>query len=101
MYFANFRYFWPKKGRMLSDLSSEARFGILSSFRIFEAPICYNLHLLIFDLPRIKKKNQIELAIIFFEIEFFRLDSESAPQNTAYKPVYEFDFEKNLKTGPP
>ena len=36
---------------MLSDLNSKTRFGILSSFRDFPAPICNDLHILIFQLP--------------------------------------------------
>ena len=36
-----------------------------------------------------------------FEIDIFRSDSESALQNTAHKTVYEIDFEKIPKTGPP
>ena len=36
-----------------------------------------------------------------FEIDIFRSHSESAPQNTANKPVYEIDFEKSPKTRAP
>ena len=43
-------FFLPKGGQMLSDLNSETRLGILSSFRIFLAPMCNDLHILIFRL---------------------------------------------------
>ena len=47
-------------------------------------------------------KMKIVFAISkFSKFIFFSCDSESAPQKTAYKPVYEIDFEKNPKTGPP
>ena len=41
------------------------------------------------------------MARIFLEIDIFESDSKSARQNTTYKLVYEIDFEKNAKTGPP
>ena len=64
-------------------------------------PICYELHILIFYFPRIKNKNKSSSPSFFFEIDIFRSDLESTPQNTAYKPIYEIDFEKTPKTGPP
>ena len=43
-------------------------------------------------------KNQTAFAIkMFSKLIFLRSDSESAPQNTAYKSVYEVNFEKTLK----
>ena len=46
---------WPrfgqKGGQIFSDLNSETKFGILSSFHNFLAPICNDLHILIFRLP--------------------------------------------------
>ena len=46
---ANFRqFFCHKGGQMLFDLNFDARFGILSSFSIYQEPICYHFHVLNF-----------------------------------------------------
>ena len=49
---------------MLSDLSSETRFGILSSFHNFITPICKDLHILIFWPPTVISKISITLGPI-------------------------------------
>ena len=48
--FAISDFLLQKKGQMLSDLNSEIRFEILSSFHSFITPIGKDLHILFFNL---------------------------------------------------
>ena len=40
-----------KGGQIVSELNSEAKFGILSSFQMSEAQDCYDFHILVFWPP--------------------------------------------------
>ena len=40
-------FFGPTGSQMLSDSTSAARFGSLSTFYIQQAPICYDFHILL------------------------------------------------------
>ena len=60
--FSKIPLYGQKGGQMLSDLNSQARFGILSWFWISEAHNCYNFHISIFWPPKVFSKQTLGMC---------------------------------------